>query len=96
MANFIIKKDGTKEPFNPQKINNAVIAAAIEAGLVAEEVAEIAEEVSSTVDQSVANLNEVLGVEIMARVLSQLDAIAPIIANAWRKHDKKNDKKQSK
>lgn len=92
MANFIIKKDGAKEPFDMQKIKSAIVAAATQAGLTAEEGVKTAEEVASTIAQSVANLNEVLGVEIKARVLSQLDAIAPAVADAWRKYDKENNK----
>ena len=40
----------------------------------------IAEEVANTIAQSVANLNEILGAEVRARALSQLDAIAPAVA----------------
>ena len=92
MPNFIIKKDGTKEPFNIQKIKSAVVAAATDTNLSAEEGAKIAEEVANTIARSIANLNEVLGVEIRARVLSQLDAVAPTVAEAWKKYDKENGK----
>ena len=92
MANFIIKKDGVKEPFNVQKIKSAVVSAATQAGLTAEEGAKIAEDVAKTIAQSVANLSEVLGVEVRARALSQLDAIAPTVAEAWKKYDKENNK----
>lgn len=92
MANFIIKKDGTKEPFNVEKIKSAVVAAGTQAGLQAEEAAKIAEEVAVTVTNSVSNINEVLGAELRARILSQLDAIAPSVSEAWRKYDKEQGK----
>ncbi len=92
MANFIIKKDGTKEPFNAQKIKNAVVAAATDAGLTIEEGTKIAEEVANTIIKSITNLSEVLSVEIRARALSQLDSIAPEVAGAWRKYDKEKGK----
>jgi transcriptional regulator NrdR family protein len=92
MANFIVKKDGAKEPFSEQKIKSAVITAATQAGLTAEEGIKIAEEITSTVVKSVANLSEVVGVEVRARILSQLDAIAPKVAEAWKKYDKENNK----
>ena len=92
MANFIIKKDGKKEPFDIQKIKSAIVTAATQAGVTAEEGVKIAEEVANTIAQSVANLSEVLGVEVRARALSQLDAIAPAVAESWRKHDKENKK----
>ncbi|MDO8660062.1 MAG: ATP cone domain-containing protein [Candidatus Parcubacteria bacterium] len=92
MANFIIKKDGTKEPFDTQKIKNAVVAAATDAGLSIEEGFKIAEDVSGTIARSILNLNEVVGAEIRARILSQLDATTPKVAEAWRKYDKENNK----
>jgi len=92
MANFIIKKDGTKEPFNVEKIKSAVVAATTQAGLAADEGMKIAEEVVSTIVKSIANLSEVSGVEIRARILSQLDSIAPKVAESWRKYDKENNK----
>ncbi len=92
MANFIIKRDGTKEPFNMQKIKKAVVAAGTDAGLAEGEADKIAEKVSETIAKSISGLNEVLGVEIKARALSQLDAVAPAVANSWRKYDKENNK----
>ena len=87
-----MKKDGKKEPFDVQKIKSAIIVAATQAGITAEEGAKIAEKVTSTIIKSVVNLNEVMGVEIRARVLSQLDVIAPTVAESWRNHDKENKK----
>lgn len=92
MANFIIKRDGTKEPFSTEKIKKAVVAAGTDAGLAEEESDKIAEKVSETIAKSVSGLNEVLGAEIKARALSQLDAVAPAVANSWRKYDKENNK----
>ncbi len=92
MANFIIKKDGSKQPFDAQKIKSAISAAAAQAGVTAEEGAKIAEEITNTITKSIANLHEVLGAEIRARIISQLDAIAPAVAEAWRKYEKENNK----
>jgi len=93
MANFIIKKDGSKEPFNLKKIENAVIAAAAEAGFADDLAAKLSQDISNTIKKSTVNLNEVLGVEIRARALSQLDAIAPAVAESWRKFENKNSNK---
>jgi ribonucleoside-triphosphate reductase len=92
MANFIVKKDGTKEPFNVQKIKSAITAATTQAGLTVEEGIKIAEEVINTIVKSTVNLNEISGVEVRARILSQLDSIAPKVAESWRKYDKENNK----
>lgn len=92
MSNFIIKKDGSKEPFDIQKIKNAIVTSGTQAGLTVEEGNKLAEEVANTIARSVANLNEILGAEIRARALSQLDAISPTVSAAWRRYDEENNK----
>ena len=87
MANFVIKKDGTKEPFDPEKIKRAILAAAQETDLSEERKQEIADQVSSTVLQ-VAGEREEIGVsEIKDKVLQELDSAEPSVSQAWRDYD---------
>ena len=87
MANFVIKKDGTKVPFDPEKIKNSVMAAASEAGLLEEEKTSLAEKVLDAVLVSFGSQEEVATSEIREKVLSGLDAMAPAVSEAWRKYD---------
>lgn len=87
MANFVIKKDGAKEPFDVEKIKKAVIAAATQAGLSNEEAAGVADQVSSAVVQSIAGIEEVTSTEIKEKILSELDTLKPSVSEAWRKYE---------
>jgi len=87
MANEVIKKDGTKEPFNGEKIKRAINAAAGQADLSEERKSEIVEQVATTVIQMVAAKEEVTTSEIREKILSELDRVEPSIATAWQKHD---------
>jgi len=87
MANFVIKKDGTKQPFDAGKIKRVVSAAAIQAGLSNEEAVRVADQVSSAVTQSVAGKEEVASTEIRGKILSELDTVNPSVSEAWRKYE---------
>jgi len=87
MANFVIKKDGAKEPFDPEKIKKAISAAATQAGLPENEIAEVVEKVSSTVIQSFGGIEEVATTDIREKTLAELDASKPAVSDAWRKYE---------
>ena len=90
MANFVIKKDGTKEPFDSEKIKRSIMAAAGETDLLEEEKKEIADQVSSIVLQMAGEREEIEASEIKDKILQELDSIKPSISKAWREYDEKN------
>ncbi len=87
MTNFVIKKDGTKVPFDSEKIKSAIVMAASEAGLSDDEKNDIAEKVSSSVVMAFEDKEEVLSTEIKNKILSELDASFPVVSEAWRKYE---------
>lgn len=87
MANFVIKKDGTKVPFDSEKIKSSVMAAASEAGLSEDEKSSLAEKVLDSVQVSLGGQEEVASSQIREKVLSELDTTAPAVSEAWRKYD---------
>lgn len=87
MANLAIKKDGTKVPFDSEKIKNAVMAAAKEAGLSDDEASSVAEKTLVAVSEAFGSQEEVTTSEIKEKVLSELDASAPLVSESWRKYD---------
>ena len=87
MANTVIKRDGSKEPFDSGKIKNAIRAAAKGAGVEEDKANAIVEQVTISVVQAVAGTEEVATTEIKEKALAQLDAIEPSIADAWRQYD---------
>lgn len=87
MANFVTKKDGTKVPFDSEKVKSSVMAAALEAGLLQEEAASLAGKVLEAVSMSFEGQEEVSTSEVREKALSELDTMAPAVSEAWRKYD---------
>ena len=87
MANFVIKKDGTKVAFDASKIKNGVMAAATEAGLEDDKASAIADEMVNAVQSSFEGQEEVSTTEIRDKILAELDVSSPMVSEAWRKYE---------
>ncbi len=92
MANFVVKKDGTKVAFDADKIRNAIAAAARSTDLSAEDQSGIVGRVSGSVIQSLAGQEEVAAAEIKQKILNELDATAPAVSASWRAYDQQKAK----
>lgn len=88
MAKTVIKRDGSKESFDGGKINRGIMAAAKEGGLPEEQARKVADQISATVLQFAAGKQEIATAELKARVLKELDRVAPAAAEAWRSYDR--------
>lgn len=84
MINQVIKKDGSQEPFNPEKIKNSIRTSSKDAGLDEAKQNELAETISQKVIESIGDKDVVTALEIKEKVLAELDLIAPSAATAWR------------
>ena len=93
MANFVIKKDGKKIPYDPAKIKSSIMAAAADAGFSVKKASDVAQKVFDLVDMAIGTREEVPTSEIKERVLDELDAMAPEISKAWAKYDQSMKKK---
>lgn len=87
MAKVVIKKDGTKEAFDAEKIRSSIAAAAERTDLPAERKNEVVEQVSNLVIQEVEEKEEVATSEIREKILNELDLIEPSISSAWREYE---------
>ncbi|MBZ1345341.1 MAG: hypothetical protein KY055_01745, partial [Candidatus Nealsonbacteria bacterium] len=87
MAKEVIKKDGTKELFDIEKVRKAIALAAEEAGLSEEKKNEVVERVAAAVIQATEGKEEITASEIKEKILSELDRIKPAVSTAWRKYD---------
>jgi len=87
MAKEVIKKDGTKEPFDSEKIKNSIAGAAIRTDLSEERRSEVVWRVSSSVIQMAEGKEEIAISEIREKILSELDTIEPAVAESWRKYE---------
>jgi transcriptional regulator NrdR family protein len=88
MAKEIIKKDGTKQLFDAEKVRKAIGAAATGTGVPDDKVEKAVEQVTNTIIQMVEGKEETTTSEIRERVLSELDSIEPAISEGWRKYDR--------
>ncbi len=87
MASNVVKKDGTKEPFDPEKIRKSIAAAAELANLSEEKKNEVVEQVATVVIQMAEEKEEIDTSELREKILSDLDRIEPSVSAAWRKYD---------
>lgn len=88
MANFVIKKDGTKEPFDAAKIRKAIIGAAQRADLSKERIDEVVAQVLNVVTRLAGGKEEIATAEIREIILGELDTIEPSISENWLKYDR--------
>jgi len=92
MAKFVIKKDGAKEPFDPEKIKRGLFGAAKKANLSQERINEVVQQVSDVVMQLAEGKEEIPTTEIRDKILSELDIIEPSISEGWRQYQKEKVK----
>ena len=92
MAKEVIKKDGTKEPFDAGKIKNAIAAAAQETNLSEERKNEVVEQVAAAVIQMAEGKDEIATSEIRENILKELDSVEPSVSGAWRKYEQDKER----
>jgi transcriptional regulator NrdR family protein len=90
MAKEVIKKDGTRQPFDAEKIKNAIAAAAVRTDLSEERKREVVEQVVAKVIQMAEEKEEIATSEIRENILSELDDVEPAVSEAWRKYEEEN------
>ena len=88
MAN-VIKRKGTIEPFNPDKIKGSLQKAAIDAGYSVEEKEEIIDEIFNNVREAIGKEENIETKTIQACLLTEMDKCEPYMAKSWRKFDTK-------
>lgn len=87
MVKFVVKKDGTKEPFDGNKIRKALEATAKDTGLDVKQAGEVVKKVLGAIMLFVKTRDEVATSEIRDKILLELDRVAPVVAVGWRKYE---------
>ncbi len=83
----VIKKNGTKEPFDPEKIRKSIAGAVQRTDIPEERKNEVVEQVAAAVIPTLEGREEIETSEIRENILSQLDRVEPGVANAWREYE---------
>ncbi|MDP4007518.1 MAG: ATP cone domain-containing protein [bacterium] len=86
MATEVIKRDGSKQPFDEGKIRKSIEAACQDAGLAPEKTDEVVSKVLPSVLEVASAKEEVATSEIADAVLAGLETADSMVAEAWRKH----------
>lgn len=86
MANFVIKRDGTREPFDAEKISRGLKAASQKAGLSSERVEKVVREISAKAVALAAAKEEISTSELRDMILKELDIVEPVVSVSWRQH----------
>jgi len=92
MANQVIKKDGSKEPFDVEKIKKGIRLAGQQAGLDEAKQNEVAEKIAAKIVEILKNKEEVAAIEIRDKILGELDIYAPSVSAAWRDYESHKNK----
>lgn len=87
MVEIVIKKGGQEEPFDEEKIKNAVRAASSQAGLDEAKQEELAEAVVNKILEDFGEETSVKSIELRDKILSELDIISSETAEAWRSYE---------
>ena len=87
MAKEVIKKDGSKQPFDAEKIKNSIRVAASQAGLPEEKINKVVEQVTLAAVSMADAKEEITSSEMKEKVLNELDNIEPSVSDARRKYD---------
>jgi transcriptional regulator NrdR family protein len=85
----VIKRDGGKETFNPDKLINSIRKAVIDAGMGVEQKKEMIEQVSRMAINVVEEKGRVSTRVLRDKILSKLDEADSAVADAWRRFDHK-------
>jgi transcriptional repressor NrdR len=85
----VMKKRGTVESFDQDKIKRSIQKAAIDAGYSLNEKEDLINEITDHVTEKVKEENEVKSDVICEAVLNEMLASSPEIVDAWRKFDRR-------
>lgn len=87
MIKLVVKKNGSKEPFDAEKINKAIRLAGQAAGVEEPRIEEVIKVVLAKVFQLGEGKEEIASTEIKETVLEELDVVEPSISASWREYD---------
>lgn len=86
MIKEVIKKGGKREPFNLNKIKKVLILAIEKTNLPQEKKNEIVERITKEILEFFKNKKLVFTSEIEAKILLELEKLAPEAAQIWRQY----------
>lgn len=83
----VVKRDGTKEEFDINKVKRSIKKAVIDAGLTIKEKTDVIGEVSRAALETAKEKSEVTAEALREQILTHLDKAASEVSEAWRQFD---------
>lgn len=91
MADLVVKRDGSKEPYKKNKIKDSVENAAKDAGIDKVEIPDLIDAVFASLSD-LLDQDEVSTDDIKENILSELDEIEPDVSDVWIEYDEERGK----
>jgi len=87
MAKQVIKRDGTKEAFDGEKMRKSIEVAAISAGFSINRTNEVADQILGAVFKIANGKEEIATSELSKSVFDQLNIVEPKMAELWKQYE---------
>ena len=86
MATNVIKRDGSQQPFDEEKLRRSLEATSQDAGFASERTTEVVNQVLPVALNAAAAKEEIATSELSDVILVELEKAEPPAAEAWRKY----------
>ena len=86
----VIKRNGKKEQFKPQKLRKSIESAVTDAGFTVTKQMKAIEHATSDAEELAMNRNEISSKELRNEIINDLESDAPEVAQSWRNYEKQH------
>jgi transcriptional repressor NrdR len=90
----VIKRNGKKERFKPQKLRKSIENAVSDAGFSMTDQMRTIEHATQDAENLARNRNEISSEEIRNEVVNDLESDAPEVAQSWRNYERTHGMKR--
>ena len=89
----VIKRNGKKEPFKPQKLRKSIENAVTDAGFTVTKQMKAIEHASQDAEKLAMGRNEISSKDLRNEIVNDLESDSPKVAQAWRNYEKQHGTK---
>jgi len=86
----VVKRNGKKESFKPQKLRKSIENAITDAGYTVTDQMGTIEQATQDVENMAMNRNEISSRDIRNEVVNDLESNAPKAAHSWRNYERQH------
>ncbi len=86
----VIKRNGKKEPFKPQKLRKSIESAVSDSGSSITKQMKAIEHATQDAENLARDRTEISSEELRNEIVNDLESDAPQVAQAWRKYERQH------